>query len=144
MALNKENKNYYYNLGRVVAIVEIMNNLDHMFMSKVFDNAFAYLPYQLKKALFNDKHNLHKELLDPADVVLMKGEIPHGILTAYDQTGAYAIGYYHQKAYLDETYHGVFGKVETEVTEHVPEHVDYSPDGVNAGVKDNIIDELMK
>lgn len=144
MALDKNNKNYYYNLGRTVALVEIMNGLDGMFMSKVFDNAFAYLPYHLKKALFNEKHNLHKELLEPADVVLMHGEIPHGILTAYDKTGSYAIGYYHEKHYLDSTYHGVYGKVETEVVEHVPERVDSTPEGVDATNNDNIIEELRR
>ena len=88
MSLNKENKNYCYNLGRTVALVEIINKLEHTFMSKVYDNAFVYLPYQLRNALFNDKHNLHKELLEPAHVVLMEGEIPHGILTSYDKTGS--------------------------------------------------------
>ncbi len=144
MALDKENENYYYNLGRTVALVEIMNGLDGKFMIKVFDNAFQNLPHHLKKALFNDKHNLHKELLEPADVVLMHGEIPHGILTEYDISGSYAIGYYHEKAYLDTTYHGVYGKVETEVVEHIPERIDSTPEGMNADWNDNIIEELRR
>ena len=144
MGLNKDNENYYYNLGRTVALVEIMNGLSTRLMSQVFDNAFAALPYQLKKALFNDKHNLHAELLEPANVVLMKGEIPHGVMTACDSNGSYAIGYYHQKHYLEEKYHGIYGKVETVVVEHVPEKVEYTPDGVSVKDCDNIIEELKR
>ena len=137
MALDKSNENYYYNLGRVIALVEIINDLPHRIVSKMFDNPFQILPYWLKKSLFNEKHNLHKELLDPADVVLMKGEIPHGMVSSYDKTGSCPIGYYHEKSYLDKTYHGIYGKVETEVSEHVPQVV-------NAETVDNNIEELRK
>lgn len=99
--LDKESKNYYYNLGRVVAIVEIMNGLRPDFFQKVSINAYAYLPYHLTKALFNDNHNLHAELLDPADIVLRQGKIPHGLFFGRDKNGEYALGYYHQKAYID-------------------------------------------
>lgn len=144
MALNKENRNYHYNLGRTVALVEIINNLPHTFAGLVFDNANEKLPYQLNEALKRNSHNLHKELIEPADVVLNQGELPSKVMTAVDPFGKYWIGYYHQKSYLADTYQGVFGKVETEVTEHVPERIDFSPEGVNAEGKDNIIEELRK
>ena len=137
MGLNKENKDYFYNLGRTVALVEIMRGLPKTFISRVFDNAFANLPYNLSKALVMDSHNLHAELLGPANVVLMQGELPHGILTAYDPSGRYTIGYYHEMAYLDDKYKGAFGKVENVVEHHTPERLD-------AMVDDNSIGELRR
>jgi len=145
MALDKSNKNYYYNLGRTVALVEIINNLPMNFAGLVFDNANEKLPYQLREALKRNSHNLHKELIEPADVVLFHGELlPTKVMTSVDANGTYWIGYYHQKSYLADAYKGVFGMVETEVSEHVPEKVDFSPEGVNADGKDNIIEELRK
>ena len=123
MALDKNNKNYFYNVGRTVAIVEIMNELPDTWRGKVCDNAHQNLPYQLKKALFNERHNLHKELLDPAHVTLMEGDLPKTLMTVEDKTGLFWIGYYHEKAYLDETYKGIYGKVETTIEEHVPDQI---------------------
>ena len=144
MALDKEFKNYYYNLGRTVALVEIMNKLPQTFAGLVFDNANEKLPYQLNEALKRDSHKLHKELVEPADVVLNHGELPSKVLSSVDAHGTYWIGYYHQKSYLADTYKGVYGEVETEVSEHVPEKVDFSPEGIKDNGKDNIIEELRK
>lgn len=138
MALDKENKNYYYNLGRVTAIVEEMNDVPHNFLGKVFDNANNILPYWLKKSLSNDKHNLHKELLEPADVVLMHGEIPKTLMTVVDNNGSFYIGYYQQKAYMTEKYNGVYGKEETIIEHHTPERIE-APDSM-----DNTISELKR
>lgn len=115
MALDKTNKNYYYNLGRVTALVEVMTDRPYNFVGKVFDNANNILPYWLKKALFNDKHNLHKELLEPADVVLMHGEIPKTLMTVVDKNGCFYIGYYQQNAYITEKYGTAIGKEEVTI-----------------------------
>lgn len=144
MALDKSNRNYYYNLGRTTALVEIINNLPPIFSCLVFDNANEKLPYQLNEALKRNRHNLHKELIEPADVVLNQGELPSKVMTTVEPIGKFWIGYYHQKSYLDNTYKGVFGKVETEVTEHIPELVDCSPERVDADCKDNIVNELRR
>lgn len=124
MAIDKTNKNYYYNLGRVTAIVELMNDMPDNFVCKVFDNANNILPYWLKKSLFNDKHNLHKELLEPADVVLMHGEIPKTLMSVVDKNGSFFIGYYQQKAYITENYGTAIGKEEVTIKHHTPERID--------------------
>lgn len=138
MALNKEIKDYSYNLGRAVAVVEIINGMRETFASQVADNTNDKLPYQLKEALKKQQHNIHKELIEPADVVLNHGELPSKPLTAIDPMGRYWIGYYHEKAYLANTYKGIFGKVETTIEEHVPEHIDVPAD------TDNTIDDLKR
>ncbi len=138
MALSKENKNYYYNLGRTVALVEIINGLKNTFASLVFDNAKEKLPYQLAEALKKDAHNLHKELLEPADVVLNKGDLPSKMMTAVDPVGRYWIGYNHEKSYLEDTYKGIYGKEEITIECHTPEHIDATDLG------DNRIDELRR
>lgn len=138
MALDKKNNDYFYNLGRTVAIVEIMNELPDTWRGKVCSNAYQNLPYQLKKALFNDQHNLHSELLEPANVALMKGELPKTLMSVEDRKGTFWIGYYQEKTYLDKTYKGVYGKVETTIEEHVPKHIDVAPD------IDNTIDDLKR
>jgi len=138
MALNKEFKDYSYNLGRTVAVVEIINGLRQTFASDVANNAKDKLPYQLTEALKKTSHNIHKELIEPADVVLNHGELPSKPVTAIDPMGRYWIGYYHEKAYLADTYKGVFGKVETTIEEHVPERIDVPAD------TDNTIDDLKR
>ena len=138
MALNKDFKDYSYNLGRTVAVVEIINGLRETFASQVADNAKDKLPYQLKEALKKTSHNIHKELIEPADVVLNHGELPSKPVTSIDPMGRYWIGYYHEKAYLADIYNGIFGKVETIIEEHVPEHIDVPSD------TDNTIDDLKR
>jgi hypothetical protein len=138
MALNKDFKDYSYNLGRTVAVVEIINGLRQTFASDVANNAKDKLPYQLTEALKKTSYNIHKELLEPADVVLNHGELPSKPVTTIDQMGRYWIGYYHEKAYLADTYKGIFGKVETTIEEHVPEHIDVPAD------TDNTIDDLKR
>lgn len=134
MALDKESKNYCYNLGRTVAVVEAMNGVERL-ASQVNDNAAEKLPFQLREALKKQNHNLLPELIDPADIVL-KGEMPSKVLEPM-QGNTYWVGYYQEKSYLEKTYKGIFGKVETEVTEHIPERV-------VATTTDNVIDELKK
>ena len=138
MGLNKDFKDYSYNLGRTVAVVEIINGLRETFASQVADNAKGKLPYQLKEALKKQQHNIHKELIEPADVVLNHGELPSKPVTTIDPMGRYWIGYYHEKAYLADTYKGIFGKVETSIEVHVPEHIDVPSD------TDNTIDDLKR
>lgn len=138
MGLDKTNNNYCYNLGRVVAVVEIMNGLLITFASSVFNNANDKLPYQLKEALKKDRHNLHDELIYPSDVVLNNGTLPSKPITTIDTDGKYWIGYYHEKAYLADKYKGIYGVEEVIVEHHTPEQVD-----VPAGT-DNRIDELAR
>ena len=138
MALNKDFKDYSYNLGRTVAVVEIINGLRETFASQVADNANDKLPYQLKEALKKTSHNIHKELIEPADVVLNHGKMPSKPVTTIDPMGRYWIGYYHEKAYLADTYKGVFGKVETTIEHHTPERIDVPAD------TDNSIDDLKR
>ena len=138
MGLNKDFKDYNYNLGRTVAVVGIINGLRETFASQVADNANDKLPYQLYEAVKKTSHNLHKELIEPADVVLNHGELPSKPVTTIDPMGRYLIGYYHEKAYLADTYKGIFGKVETTIEEHVPERIDVPAD------TDNAIDDLKR
>lgn len=138
MGLNKDFKDYNYNLGRTVAVVGIINGLRETFASQVADNANDKLPYQLYEAVKKTSHNLHKELIEPADVVLNHGELPSKSVTTIDPMGRYWIGYYHEKAYLADTYKGIFGKVETTIEEHVPERIDVPAD------TDNTIDDLKR
>ena len=138
MGLNKDFKDYNYNLGRTVAVVEIINELRETFASQVADNANDKLPYQLYEAVKKTSHNLHKELIEPADVVLNHGELPSKPVTTIDPMGRYWIGYYHEKAYMADTYKGIFGRVETTIEEHVPEHIDVPAD------TDNTIDDLKR
>ena len=138
MGLNKDFKDYNYNLGRTVAVVGIINGLRETFASQVADNANDKLPYQLYEAVKKTSHNLHKELIEPADVVLNHGELPSKPVTTIDPMGRYWIGYYHEKAYLADTYKGIFGTVETTIEEHVPERIDVPAD------TDNTIDDLKR
>ena len=138
MGLNKDFKDYNYNLGRTVAVVGIINGLRETFASQVADNANDKLPYQLYEAVKKTSHNLHKELIEPADAVLNHGELPSKPVTTIDPMGRYWIGYYHEKAYLADTYKGIFGKVETTIEEHVPERIDVPAD------TDNAIDDLKR
>lgn len=137
MALDKKYKDYGYNMGRAVAVVEIINGLPRTFASDVFDNALQKLPYQLKTALAKEKHNLHRELVEPADVVLNHGELPSKPISAIDHSGRYWIGYYHEKSYLADAYWGIYGIEETTVEHHTPERIE-----VTGG--DNAIDELKR
>lgn len=78
MALNKDFKDYSYNLGRTVAVVEIINGLRQTFASDVANNAKDKLPYQLTEAL--KKHNwtnarIGMELGMDADEVLRLKQI---------------------------------------------------------------------
>ena len=47
MALDKEFKDYSYNLGRTVAVVEIINGLHQTFAADVANNAKDKLPFLL-------------------------------------------------------------------------------------------------
>lgn len=138
MTLEKTNTNYYYNLGRVVAVVEIINNLQQGFASRVHNNALEKLPAQLTAALKKSQHNIHKELVGPADIVLNHGQLPSKAMTATDSFGRYWIGYYHEKSYLADTYKGVFGKEEVVIEHHQPERVDVRE------VDDNSLAELKR
>lgn len=138
MALDKTSKNYCYNVGRTVAIVEIMNGLQSTFAAQVHDNAAAKLPYQLREALKNAQHNIHAELVEPADIALNVGDLPTKDMGSIDKTGSYWIGYYHEKAYLSEHYKGVFGKEEVTIEHHTPERVSFDD------TTDNTINELKR
>ncbi len=84
MALDNIFNNFFYNLGRVVAITETMNDVKNLVI-------------QVKK---KQNHNLLPELIDPADIVL-NGELPSQVLEP-EKGNPYWIGYYHEKAYLDK------------------------------------------
>lgn len=130
MALDKENKSFYYNLGRAVAVVELMNGVE--LVRQVNDNAAQKLSYELREALKKQNHNLIQELVEPADIVL-KEELPSKVLEP-EQGNVYWVGYYHEKSYIDNTYHGIYGKVSTEVVEHTPEIIEAS--NVMNGIKE--------
>lgn len=139
MGLDKENRNFYYNVGRTTAIVEVMNGLPTGFVSKVFDNARLNLPYQLNKALMNERHILHRELLEPSLISLMDDPLPTKIMSTNATGGCrFWAGYYHQKAYLQQNYKKLFENVETTIEEHIPERVEV-PEGF-----DNALDSLRR
>lgn len=116
--LNKESRDYCYCLGRIVACVEITNQCN--IASCVYNNAKTALAYQLREALTKSTHNVHKEIIEVAEVVLSK-ELPSRVLTAIDKNGTYWIGYYHEMQYLQKKYNGLFGNIKTTVTRHSPE-----------------------
>ena len=118
IGLNKESRDYFYCLGRIVACVEITNQCN--IASHVYNNAKTALAYQLREALTKSTHNVHKEIIEVAEVVLSK-ELPSRVLTAIDKNGTYWIGYYHEVQYLQKKYNGLFGNIKTTVTRHSPE-----------------------
>lgn len=118
IGLNKESRDYCYCLGRIVACVEITNQCN--IASRVYNNAKTALAYQLREALTKSTHNVHKEIIEVAEVVLSK-ELPSRVLTAIDKNGTYWIGYYHEMQYLQKKYNGLFGNIKTTVIRHSPE-----------------------
>lgn len=121
MGLDKTNVDYYYNLGRLIAIVEIMNDLDVLFINRVIENPKQGMPFQLREACRKMNHVLYKELMSADENVALKKDFESEQIKP-EPCGRVFIGYYHEKKYIGDNYK-VLGNVSTTVEHHDPEPV---------------------
>lgn len=135
MPLDRECKNYHYSLGRLVAVVEAIENPDVCFSSRVFDNAVQKLLPVLRDTLnrankATEKHPLTDELFELAPVGLDERKLPFQSLGDTGHGMTYWLGYEHEKKYIADNYPSLYGEAVTEVPHHVPEHVDVPAEGI--------------
>ena len=131
-----EQQDYGYLLGREVAIIEKMFNYKPEFnlFGKVSVNPLDKLPYHRLKALKNERHNLHPEMVDVASRAFnINQKIPSFLVPKY--RASYALGYYHELKHIQDTY-PVLGIVEETTVDYQPKEIEIK--------KDNIVEELKK
>lgn len=128
-----DKQDFGYLLGREVAIIEKMFNYkpEFNFFGKVAINPKQKLPYHRLKALKNEKHNLHPELLE---VVSARYNYLPSFLSPTLKS-SFSLGYYHELKHIDDNY-PVLGIVEEKKVEYVPQEVEVK--------ENNIIEELQK
>ena len=124
MSLDRECKNYHYRLGRLVAVVEAIENPDVCFSSRVFDNAGQKLRPLLDFAMKKSGHILSKELFELAPVGLDERKLPFESIGNTNHGTTYWLGYHHEKSYIEKNFAGCLGIVKTEVEHHVPERIE--------------------
>lgn len=133
-----DKQDFGYLLGREVAIIEKMFNYkpEFNFFGKVAINPKHMLPYHRLKALKNEKHNLHPELLE---VVFANYESNKNLdLPSFLKPtvkSSFILGYHHELDHIDNNY-PVLGIVEEKKVEYVPQEVEVK--------ENNIIAELQK
>ena len=133
-----DKQDFGYLLGREVAIIEKMFNYkpEFNFFGKVAINPKQKLPYHSLKALKNEKHNLHPELLE---VVSARYNFNKNLdLPSFlnpTLKSSFSLGYYHELKHIDDNY-PVLGIVEEKKVEYVPQEVEVK--------ENNIIEELQK
>ena len=133
-----DKQDFGYLLGREVAIIEKMFNYkpEFNFFGKVAINPKHMLPYHSLKALKNEKHNLHPELLEVVSARYNSNknlDLPSFLNPTLKSS--FSLGYYHELKHIDDNY-PVLGIVEEKEIEYVPQEVEVK--------KDNIIAELQK
>lgn len=135
MALDRDCKNYFYRLGRLVAVVEKMAKVPQTFSGSVYDNAEQKLLPDLRDTLNNankvtEKHPLTDELFELASVGLDERKIPFECIGNTGHGMTYWLGYEHEKKYIMDNYPSLCGMAVTEVYYHVPEHVEVPAGGI--------------
>ena len=108
MSIDRNCINYHYRLGRLVAVVEAIENPDVCFSSRVFDNAGQKL----------------RPILELAPVGLDERKLPFESLGNTNHGMTYWLGYHHEKSYIEKNFAGCLGIVKTEVEHHVPERIE--------------------
>ena len=124
MSIDRNCINYHYRLGRLVAVVEAIENPDVCFSSRVFDNAGQKLRPILELAMKKSGHVLSKELFELAPVGLDERKLPFESLGNTNHGMTYWLGYHHEKSYIEKNFAGCLGIVKTEVEHHVPERIE--------------------
>ena len=133
-----DKQDFGYLLGREVAIIEKMFNYGPKFnfFGKAAINPKQKLPYHSLKALKNEKHNLHPELLE---VVSARYNFNKNLdLPSFlnpTLKSSFTLGYYHELKHIDDNY-PVLGIVEEKEVEYEPQEVEVK--------ENNIIEELQK
>ena len=128
-----DKQDFGYLLGREVAIIEEMFNYgpEYNFFGRVAINPNQILPYHRLKALKNEKHNLHPELLE---VVSANHNTDLPSFLHLNVRTSFVIGYYDELMHI--ALNPLLGIVEKKKVEYVPQEVEVK--------ENNIIEELQK
>lgn len=108
-----DKQDFGYLLGREVAIIERMFNYgpEFNFFGKVAINPNQILPYHRLKALKNEKHNLHPELLEVVSANFSDTNLDLPSFLKPSVRASFALGYYHELKHITDNY-PVLGIVE--------------------------------
>lgn len=108
-----DKQDFGYLLGREVAIIEKMFNYGpgFNFFGKVAINPNQILPYHRLKALKNEKHNLHPELLEVVSANFSDTNLDLPSFLKPSVRASFALGYYHELKHITDNY-PVLGIVE--------------------------------
>lgn len=108
-----DKQDFGYLLGREVAIIEKMFNYGpgFNFFGKVAINPNQILPYHRLKALKNEKHNLHPELLEVVSANFSDTNLDLPSFLKPSVRASFALGYYHELKHITDNY-PVLGVVE--------------------------------
>ena len=108
-----DKQDFGYLLGREVAIIEKMFNYGpgFNFFGKVAINPNQILPYHRLKALKNEKHNLHPELLEVVAANFADTNLEFPSCLKPSVRASFALGYYHELKHITDNY-PVLGIVE--------------------------------
>ena len=108
-----DKQDFGYLLGREVAIIERMFNYGpgFNFFGKVAINPNQILPYHRLKALKNEKHNLHPELLEVVSANFSDTNLDLPSFLKPSVRASFALGYYHELKHITDNY-PVLGIVE--------------------------------
>ena len=108
-----DKQDFGYLLGREVAIIERMFNYGpgFNFFGKVAANPNQILPYHRLKALKNEKHNLHPELLEVVSANFSDTNLDLPSFLKPSVRASFTLGYYHELKHITDNY-PVLGIVE--------------------------------
>ena len=101
-----DKQDFGYLLGREVAIIERMFNYGpgFNFFGKVAINPNQILPYHRLKALKNEKHNLHPELLEVVSANFSDTNLDLPSFLKPSVRASFALGYYHELKHITDNY----------------------------------------
>lgn len=108
-----DKQDFGYLLGREVANIEKMFNYgpEFNFFGKVAINPNQILPYHRLKALKNEKHKLHPELLEVVSANFSDTNLDLPSFLKPSVRASFALGYYHELKHITDNY-PVLGIVE--------------------------------
>ena len=101
-----DKQDFGYLLGREVAIIERMFNYGpgFNFFGKVAINPNQILPYHRLKALKNEKHNLHPELLEVVSANFSDTNLDLPSFLKPSVRASFALGYYQELKHITDNY----------------------------------------
>lgn len=120
MALDRKNTDRHYNIGRLTAVIQLMNDLDVLFTNRVSENPKQALDIQVRDACRKQKHVLYDEFMNIYEI-LFNEDFESQMMKPVD-CGRFFIGCYHEKKYISDTYPAI-GNVSTTVQTHEPDVV---------------------